>query len=211
MSRQSDERTRTTRFGPVEVEYDASVLVPRPWTLEQSTWAAALLGSLPDGPVLEVCAGVGHIGLAANVASGRELVLVDLDERACELARRNADASGQRVAVRRGPMDTVLRDDELFPLVLADPPYIPSRDVGRFPEDPLVAIDGGEDGLALARACLDVVSAHLAADGAALLQLLDRAQVRAVRQHLDAHPSLGLRVVEERYPDGGALVRLARG
>jgi release factor glutamine methyltransferase len=161
--------------------------------------------------VLEVGAGVGHIGLAANAASGRELVLVDVDERACELARRNADVSGQRVAVRCGPMDAVLRDGEHFPLVLADPPYIPSGDVGRFPEDPLVAIDGGEDGLALAWACLEVASAHLADDGAALLQLRDRDQVMAVRQHLDVHPRLGLRVVEARYPAGGALVRLARG
>ena len=198
------------KFGPVEVEYDETVLEPRPWTLEQSAWAAALLDRLPDGPVLEVCAGVGHIGLAAARGSGRDLVLVDVDARACELARRNAAAAGQRAEVRCGPMDRVLREDERFPLVLADPPYIPSADVGGFPEDPLTAIDGGADGLDLARTCLRVLADHLTGDGQGLLQLRDREQVSAVAAHLDAEPGLGLRVAETRFPDRGALARLVR-
>ena len=71
-------------------------------------------------------------------------------------------------------MDAVLRPEERFALVLADPPYIPSTDTGTFPEDPLSAIDGGDDGLDLARLCLSVAATHLAAGREVLLQLLGR-------------------------------------
>ena len=50
-------------------------------------------------------------------------------------------------------MDEVLAPDERFALVIADPPWVPRAETGRFPEDPLLAIDGGDDGLDLARAC----------------------------------------------------------
>lgn len=67
-----------------------------------------------DGDVLELCCGVGHIGLvvADRAGSGR------------------------------------------FALVIADPPYGPSGETGRFEADPDHAIDGGDDGLAVARACV---------------------------------------------------------
>ena len=53
-------------FGPITVEADASVLTPRPWTLVQSAWAAELSPGAPAGPILELCCGAGHIGLAAT-------------------------------------------------------------------------------------------------------------------------------------------------
>src|SRR5688572_7240491 len=56
--------TETIAFGPVTVTYDAGVLRPRPWTLAQAQWAAALLEGAPAGHVLELGCGAGHIGLA---------------------------------------------------------------------------------------------------------------------------------------------------
>ena len=65
----------------------------------------------------------------------------------------------------------VVGADESFPLIIADPPWVLSSDVGRFPADPLLAIDGGVDGLQVVRACLSVIERNLAEDGTALLQL----------------------------------------
>ena len=50
-------------------------------------------------------------------------------------------------------MDVVLDPHERFAVVIADPPWVPRADTGRYPEDPVLAIDGGDDGLDLARAC----------------------------------------------------------
>jgi release factor glutamine methyltransferase len=136
---------RTTAFGPVRVRSDARVLAPRSWTLLQSKWAAELAEAAPPGPVAELCAGVGAIGLAAAVLTGRNLVQVEVDPVAAAYARTNAAAAGlaERVDVRQRPLEHALRPGEHFPLILADPPYLRSEDVERWPADPATAIDGG--------------------------------------------------------------------
>src|SRR4051794_20079115 len=136
-------------FGPLVVEYDARVLPPRPWTLEQSRWAAELCAETDGAPLLELCAGAGQIGLAAAVLANRDLVQVEADAVAAGYARANAVRAGWsgRVEVRTKRLEEALRPGEVFPLVLADPPYLPTADIGRWPEDPRTAIDGGRDGL----------------------------------------------------------------
>lgn len=199
--------SRRMRFGPIEIAYDETVLEPRPWTLEQSRWAVALLDDLPEGPVLELCAGAGQIGLVVAVETGRRLVQVDLDPGACSWARANADEAGVSTDVRCGDLHA-LAADERFPLVLADPPYVPTEQVTSLPRDPEHAIDGGPDGLDLARTCLAVADDHLLDDGLVLLQLWSAEQAELLKPSVDGHE---LEVVEVRtVDDRGALVLLRR-
>lgn len=201
------------RFGPLVVGFDDRVLRPRPWTVAQSTWAAELVADAPEGDILELCAGVGQIGLVLASLVSRDLVLVDADPNACRHARNNAAAAGltARVDVRNGSMHEVLAPDERFAFILADPPWVRSDDVVRFPADPLAAIDGGSDGLDLARLCVDLIGRHLARGGAAILQLGDAEQVARLGSYLDSNPEIGLSVDEVRTPTGdGVLVGLAR-
>jgi methylase of polypeptide subunit release factors len=195
----------TMRFGALDISYDHRVLTPRPWTAAQSLWAADLLGTAGPGPVLELCTGAGHIGLLAVAGSGRRLVAVDADAVACDYARRNAAAAGltDQVEVRHATLDEALAEDEQFPLIVADPPWVPSADTGRHPEDPLFAIDGGPDGLALARQCAEVADKHLAPGGVALLQLGNLEQVEALTDWLrDAPPDLTVEEVRRPHPTG---------
>ena len=67
-------------------------------------------------------------------------------------------------------MDEVLHQEERFAVIIADPPWVATNDVARFPEDPVSAIDGGADGLDLVRSCLVVIDRHLAVAGSAVLQ-----------------------------------------
>ena len=204
---------RTKRFGPLDIAYDDRVLEPRAWTLAQAEWAAALLASCHQGPLLEICCGAGQIGLAAAALSGRPAVLVDASAAACAFARRNAAAAGltERVDVRQAPMTEAMAPEERFPLVLADPPYIPSADTAVFPEDPLTAIDGGEDGLDLARHCLEVGASHLAMGGHLLIQLRDVAQAhRLAAESAAAAPGV-LRQVDVRdFAGRGVVLHLRR-
>lgn len=169
-------------FGSLTIQIDEHVLEPRPWVLLQSEWARELLEAAPAGPVLELCTGAGHIGLMALVGNDRHLVAVDADVTACEWARRNADSNGlaHRVEVRHGRLEDAVSPDERFVLVVADPPWVPRAEVGRFPEDPVLAIDGGTDGLDVARACLDAASRALIPGGSLLLQLGTDVQARAL-------------------------------
>jgi release factor glutamine methyltransferase len=205
---------QTMGFGHLTVRFDGRVLRPRPWTLAQSLWAAELADDLPPGPVLELCAGVGHIGLALAALVGRDLVLVDADTNACDHARFNAAAAGLRtsVDVRNGRMDAVLGIDERFPLVIADPPWVPTADLARYPDDPRWAIDGGDDGLVLARTCLEVTGRHLADGGLGVIQLGTPAQASTLADHLDDRSGIGLQIAEVRTVEdaNGVLARVTR-
>jgi release factor glutamine methyltransferase len=195
-------------FDGLRIEYDERVLAPRPWTAAQSRWAAELIRAAPPGPVLELCAGAGQIGLLAIRLAPRRLTCVDADPTACAFLRRNAVAAGLRVEVREGRMDAVLDPHERFAVIIADPPWVPRADVSRYPEDPVPAIDGGDDGLDLVRGCLEVIDRHLALAGSALLQVGPVDQAARVRALVSAYPDLA--VVEVRELERGALVQVDR-
>ena len=194
------------RFGDLSIRFDDAVLEPRPWTLAQAEWAADLAAALPDGPALELCAGAGQIGLAFARLSGRSLVQVDANPRACELARANAHAAGVEADVRCGDLHEAVQPDERFTLILADPPYIPSAHLHRFARDPVLAIDGGDDGLDVARTCLALIARHLRRDGDAVLQL------GGVHQHDALTGELGrcglVAVEARRFAEDRSLVHL---
>lgn len=201
----SAEPVETVDFGRLQITFDGRVLRPRSWTQAQSMWAAEIIETAPVGQILELCAGAGHIGLLAVLGSTRCLLCVDVDPVACDYARQNAEAAGltHRVEVREGPMDVVLRAGERFAVVIADPPWVRRADVGRYPEDPLRAIDGGDDGMAIARTCLDVARRHLLPGGVLLLQLGSVEQVEQLGEM-----ATGMSVTEVRFYDDGVLVRL---
>lgn len=191
----------------LDIDHDDQVLEPRPWTAAQSLWAAELLETAPPGPVLELCAGVGHIGLLAIALRRRPLVAVDLNPVACDFLRTNAERAGlaELVEVREGDMEGAVRTDERFALVIADPPWVEHDAIGQFPEDPTIAIDGGPDGLVVARLCLRVIARSLLEGGSAVLQLGDTDQVEQLR---DPATRLGLALGEVRSYERGVLVRV---
>ncbi|MEI7059001.1 class I SAM-dependent methyltransferase [Nocardioides sp. CCNWLW239] len=196
------------RFGHLDIDFDERVLRPRAWTARQSEWAAELSAGLPDGPMLELCSGAGQIGLLAASMTSRRLVCVDANPVACAFTRANAERAGlaDLVEVRHGSMEHALDPDERFCLVIADPPWVPTAQVERYPEDPRTAIDGGADGMLVAEACLDTIDRHLSPDGSAVLQLGTAAQAARLREMVG-----DLRVQEIRdSPGEGVLVHLAR-
>ncbi|HET9423030.1 MAG TPA: class I SAM-dependent methyltransferase [Nocardioides sp.] len=200
--------TTTVDFGPLRITYDDRVLAPRPWTLEQSRWAAELAPGAPEGRLLELCCGAGQIGLATISAVRRRLVCIDADPVACEYTRLNADLAGLggMLEIRTGPIEGVLLPDELFAGIIADPPWVPRAEVDRFPEDPVTAIDGGPDGLDMARTCVRAVAEHLMPGGFAVLQLGSLAQIDRIAAELDDRLSLE----EVREFERGVLARFDR-
>ncbi len=200
---------RASRFADLEITHDRGVLEPRPWTAVQSRWARRLLASLPGGPVLELCCGAGHIGLAAVRGTRRRLVQVDASARACAWAHHNAVANGlaAQVEVRHADVAEALAAHERFGLVLADPPYLRSDDVDHHPDDPRDAVDGGDDGLAVPEHVLAVAARHVVPGGAVLLQARGPRQVDALEP---AIARLGLGIGEVHAVDVDRAVALLR-
>ena len=104
-------------------------------------------------------------------------------------------------------LEHAVADDERFPVLLADPPYLRSDDVARFPQDPMTAIDGGADGLAVVRLCLGVTAAHLADGGAAVFQVAGERQAEELAELCASGP---LAAVDRRIIDGERALVLLR-
>ncbi len=218
-----------TRLGDMDIGWDHRVLEPRSWTLAQSRWATRLLGGGPGvdqligartdgvgpGPVLDLCSGVGYLGIDVARRTGRRVVQVDRNEAACAWARRNAEQAGvgELVEVRCAELWESLAPPEKFVLAMADPPYIPSDDVSRYPLDPPSTIDGGPDGLDVAREVLAVASRHLEDGGVLLLQVRGPVQAEEVALWLEEDPvgiDLGLVLARVRVQDPERAVALLR-
>lgn len=198
---------RTIEFGGLAIQFDEQVLTPREWTVAQSRWGEKLLREVPEGDVLEVCAGAGQIGLLATRSSARRLVGIERSGVAAEYLRINAQGAGmaERVTVREADLREALAPDEYFPLILADPPWVSRDGTDRFPEDPLGAIDGGADGLVVARACVELMEAHLGPRGKALLQLGDHAQALRLAAWVRGRGKLQVNEIRDFAPRGVLL------
>ena len=180
-------RDRAVDIDGLSFAYDERVLEPRPWTAAQSAWAAELLDDLPLGPVLELCSGAGHIGLLAVRSHDRRLVQVDASEAACDFARaqRRARRAGRPGAgpVRADGRGRAAR--RAVPPGPRRPALGPDRGVEEFPDDPVTAIDGGDQGMDVALACVDLAGRVLTPAGVCLLQLGTSEQADEVAAYVD--------------------------
>ena len=162
---------------------DPGVYVPRPQSEELARRAAQ---ALPDhGRALDLCAGAGAI--AAHMASERPsaiVLAVDIDERAA----RCAAANGVPVVV--SDLARAVRGVAGFDVVTAVAPYVPSAAVRLLPADvrdhePIHALDGGGDGLDVARRVV-VDAARLLRPGGSLLLEVGGDQDAVLGADLDA-------------------------
>ncbi len=132
-------------------------LVPRPDT---ETLVEVALARFEGDPihVADVGCGTGAIGLTLALAlPAVRLYALDLSEEALACTRLNTDRHQlkERVAVRRSDLLAGVPADRPLDWVVSNPPYIPSAEIaGLAPEvqlEPRLALDGGEDGLAVYR------------------------------------------------------------
>jgi methylase of polypeptide subunit release factors len=200
----------SVKFGGLTVPLHDNVLTPRPWTLAQSDWAVDLLDRAAPGPILELFAGSGHIGIEAARRTGRKVVLVDTSPDACRLAEHLAAAHDVDADVVCTSVDAD-RIQQIQPaLIMADPPYVPTGDVAEFPDDPPGAIDGGPDGLGPARTALLAVQRMAGTGVPVVIQLRGLHQATAIEDWLRDHRT-GVAVSEVRcVADDQALALLRR-
>lgn len=168
-------------FWSLEFAVSGDVLTPRP---DSETLVEAVCRTFPDRqqPLRVVDMGTGSGCLLLSVlseyprASG---VGVDRSAAAVRLAASNAGrlGLGGRAQMILGDWDAG-RVDGLagrFDAILANPPYIPSADIGTLePEvarfEPRGALDGGPDGLDAYRSLSRVIPGLLAPAGAAFIE-----------------------------------------
>jgi len=163
-------------FYGLDFNLSPHTLIPRPETELLVENALRWLRQNPGRRrALDVGAGSGCIGvsLAVKIPDLR-LTALDISPEALMAARTNAEKHGVM-----GRVDFVLSDlleevENCFDLICANLPYIPReslRDLAVAAHEPLLALDGGVDGLELIRRLLQQAPAHLAEPGLALFEI----------------------------------------
>ncbi len=161
----------------------ADTLIPRPETecavelaIDQAREVSARKGS---SHILDLGTGTGCmlISILSEVEAATG-VGVDIDSRAVELARKNAQALGVGPRARFSCMNWGAELEDCFDIIVSNPPYIRSQDIpGLMPEvalhEPLTALDGGVDGLDEFRKIIPQAAGLLTPRGILVLEIGD--------------------------------------
>jgi release factor glutamine methyltransferase len=190
------EGTRGFHALDLDLSVDRRVLIPRPETEHLVDW---LLEQLPPAPaplmqVLDIGTGSGAIALAiAKARHEVSVTAVDISADALELARHNAERLGlaDRITfVCSDTLSAVTAPAGGFRAIAANLPYIPTAELGHLaPEvrdhEPMLALDGGPDGLDIVRRVVrEVVEGDYLAPGAWLYLEIGIGQAAAVEELL---------------------------
>lgn len=165
-------------FFSLDFQVTGDVLIPRPDTETLVMESLTVLKEQHAPRVLDLCTGSGCVAIAiAKNAPTATVTAVDLSPAAVEMARKNVDQHklGDRVTVLEGDLFAPLPAGSEFDLIVSNPPYIPSGDLATLEEDvrkfePLLALDGGPDGLDLIRRLLSEGQTWLRSGGTLALE-----------------------------------------
>ena len=201
----------------VRVAVDDGVFVPRRRSellvREASRLASAVASvSAAEPVVLDLGCGSGALGVVvATLAGGVELHAAETDHGSVVCARRNLAPLGG--IVHEGDLYAALPASLLgrVDVLVANAPYVPSDEIGFMPPEardfePLIALDGGSDGVDVQRRVIAGARPWLAPGGHLLVETSERQAPLTLAAFAEA--GLDARVVID--DDLGACVVVAR-
>ncbi len=207
-------------FWSIELKVDPRVFIPRPETellIEQTL--LILSRSLSPSPpfLLEIGTGSGAIAISlAKEVKGAFLVATDISRDALVLAMENTKSSDVQNQIRFVNGDLfdpfrLAKEGGLFDLILSNPPYVTQfeiRGLAREVKDyePLIALDGGEDGLEFYRRIISQAPFYLRGGGWLLLEV-GQGQGERVSKLIEAG---GYFFKPESVPDFSGIERVVK-
>jgi release factor glutamine methyltransferase len=158
-------------FFGLDLFVDKRVLVPRPDTETLVQWALELVLSRTQPSLIDLGTGSGAIALAIKKSRpDAHVEATDIDGDALEVARWNARRLSLDVSFRQAAWLAGI--DELYDLILSNPPYIAEGDphLPSLSYEPVTALVAGTDGLADLQAIVSQARGHLRPGGWLLLE-----------------------------------------
>ncbi len=162
-------------FYGLRLELSAETLEPRPdtETLVEAVlpFVSATAERLGECRILDLGTGTGAIALALlSVIPAATATGVDISQDALTTATRNAERLGLATRFEALHSDWFAKVSGRYHVIAANPPYIPSRDIGNLQDevrdfDPHKALDGGADGLGPYRIIAVEAARFLQAEG----------------------------------------------
>jgi len=196
--------TGSWEFYGLPIEVSPDVLIPRMDTeILVDTAKELLTGRKMDARILDLCCGSGCISCAlGHELPATRLVAVDLSAKALEICQRNVAAnrlSGRIICMQADACSQPPLSIGQFDMIVSNPPYIESAEIEKLDKsvkdyEPMLALDGGEDGLRFYKAIIKYWKSVLRPGGEILFEV-GEGQAEPVKEMLLA---AGFRAVDSR-------------
>lgn len=150
-----------------------NVLIPR---METETLVDEVTKEVKkNAAVLDLCCGSGVIGISVAKNTQAKVVSVDYSDDAIALTKENAQKNNVNIEVIKSDMFNGLVK-KTFDIIVSNPPYIPSEiiptlEVEVKDHEPIMALDGGKDGLNFYRQIVDQSPKYLNGEGMLFLEI----------------------------------------
>jgi release factor glutamine methyltransferase len=171
-----------------------ATFIPRP---ETEILVEECLGFLRSSSIhhpwaLDLCTGSGVIALSlASALPELSVDAVEFSFSAQELAQTNLDSLQlqQQVNLYQGDLYTAIPEDKLYDMIVSNPPYIPSQRISQLsPEvrsEPILALDGGKEGLDIIYRIIEGSTKWLKNKGMLIFEIDGKEQVEPIYRALD--------------------------
>lgn len=138
-------------FYGLEFKVNSFVLSPRSETELLAEQVVLACGD-NNFDVLDLCTGSGAIAVAVKKNSNCRMFACDISKNALEVAKYNAKTYDCKIKFCQSDMFAGLNKKQKYDIIVSNPPYIKSGDIEGLDKevkffDPLIALDGGDDGL----------------------------------------------------------------
>ena len=161
--------THSQEFMKMDFYVDENVLIPRPDT-EILVEEVIKLGKGKRNPsILDLCTGSGAIAVSiAKYLPNAKVYASDISIKALEVAKTNAKNNEVQEKIEFINSDLFEKIEGKFDIIVSNPPYIRTEVIKTLDEEvqrePMLALDGGKDGLDFYRKIVEEAYSHLKFD-----------------------------------------------
>lgn len=168
--------TNHQEFMGVSFYVDSNVLIPQPDTeILVEEVLDILKKDLEKKKVLDLCTGSGAIGVSIAKYSESNVTMSDISKNALEIAKNNAKSNEVIDKCNFVLSDMFKNINEKFDIIVSNPPYIKTKVIDTLDievqNEPMLALDGGEDGMNFYRIIAENAYKYLNEDGILALEI----------------------------------------
>ncbi len=168
-------------FYGLDFYVDKNVLDPRPDSeilVHEAIKIASDLGS--DLKMLEIGAGSGclSISITKNCRNISSALALDISEEALKVCQKNIAKHDliNKIKTIKSDIFSAINNDEKFDIIISNPPYIRSSEIENLQDEvrifePILALDGGGDGLDFYRKIIDEAPKFLNKNGYLIFEI----------------------------------------